>query len=347
MIYAKNIVELEPSTLEAYLEVDESGEYGIAIISTFFYHLDIHQIRLEKVGAVDIRLNHARWLAASILPQAQMLENTRIPIGIQLENRGIQDGLDDVGIIGIGITKDTTLEYQVAEDLSIGTHSWNVVIETDGDTSPEDNTDTLSFEISKDFYAWESMSDFNNTSNIIGSSIPAVFGTIYEIYQTDTLTAIRLGLGATTEQMEIGICLYKMKNNMSLGNPIFNLKLERGKESGLKDFHFAPVILEPGRYFIGAQQLGKSPINIGADMSKDGKILIMESDFLYEQDDLGYPCIRAVFSPQATLKPHDIVAVKFLSPTSDSAFYSHKKESQHYSSTMVVIQPKMSKWSFR
>lgn len=339
LIYAKDIVELEPSTLEAYLEVDESGEYGIAIISTFFYHLDLHQIRLEKVGAVDVRLNHAQWLAASTLPQAQMTENTRIPIGIQLENRGIQDcqvkisvmdekkQLQEIGSVslGKGITKDTTLEYQVAEDLSIGTHSWNVVIETDGDTSPEDNTDTLSFEISKDFYAWESMSDFNNTSNIIGSSIPAVFGTIYEIYQTDTLTAIRLGLGATTEQMEIGICLYKMKNNMSLGNPIFNLKVERGKESGLKDFHFAPVILEPGRYFIGAQQLGESPINIGADMSKDGKILIMESDFLYEQDDLGYPCIRAVFSPQATMKPHDIAAVKLLSPTSDSAFYSHEE----------------------
>lgn len=340
LMYCQDIVELELSMREKDFYVDETGEYGIAIMSTFFYSLHIHNVRITQVGDVDARLNQAVWMAAHTLPESQMVKGSKLPLGVSVENRGMQicqtkvilkDEKGNTWNIGEfpvkdGSVKDTLLSFELKQDLKEGTHRLMVEIETEGDESLIDNMDTLTFNVSKDYYAMENMNDFSDDSYIIGAGVPAIFGMIYEIYQPDTLTAIRLGLGSVSQNMDIGICLYKMNSGISLGEKIFNIQMERGTQAGLKDFTFAPVILKPGRYFVGAQQLGDSPINIGADMSDEGKIFIMESNFLYEQSDLGYPCIRPVFTPSSTLRQHDIAALGITSPITDSAFFSTKEK---------------------
>jgi len=132
--------------------------------------------------------------------------------------------------------------------------------------------------VSDSIFAWDNI-DGDFLDGVGYNGIPGAIGMIYEVKKADVLTSITLGLTENESTSNLGLAVYKVDDNLELGEMLFEVEHPRtnGNNAEGIPFDVPDTRLEPGKYFFELRQLDGNNISIAFDNDPAG--------FLYDNTD--------------------------------------------------------------
>ncbi|MDR2556445.1 MAG: T9SS type A sorting domain-containing protein, partial [Bacteroidales bacterium] len=195
--------------------------------------------------------------------------------------------------------KDTTILLGVeltehfAGDVNI---SITAAIAGNDDDVPGDNTVSIVKIISDSTFA------FDNTNSDLfmgfGTSAQVRVGIIYELSIPDTLTSVNVGFCPSDYDVNFGLAVYPVMDNLTVGNAYFSVQ-PRNVSGASHAYSVPQTILQPGRYFFEVRDLYQNSFYLASDADAKGHFYAKEASSLQlikiEDQGLGYIHVRPNF----------------------------------------------------
>jgi hypothetical protein len=154
--------------------------------------------------------------------------------------------------------------------------------------------------VSDSTFAWDYI-DWGFETGLGINGIPCSLGLLYELGKKDFLTSINVGLyereeGFPTDE-EFGLAVYKLNNNMTLGEIVYQVNHTRGtgNNNGGTTFAVPNIEMLPGKYFFEIRQLNEYNVAVAYDNEPDGYFYDNTDNYLTKINGFGYIHLRPNF----------------------------------------------------
>ncbi|MDR1368895.1 MAG: DUF2436 domain-containing protein [Dysgonamonadaceae bacterium] len=299
------------------LHITEAGEYVVGIFPKTIGDLAVYTTSITVVEEHDVRISKVESPVSFTrqTPQKQVAgEHTFI---VTLQNRGINAGVEtgsielkmnDEPIATENFTVDAGEEKIISLSatfpaLPVGSLNLDFIANMESDQNPEDNTLRMTKIVSDSTYALD-----NVDSNFIDYFGPnrEVVGLIYELKQKDVLTSINVGLVSEYTNLNFGLAVYSVDEDLVIGDPYFDVPALCEGGSSIA-FDVPDTELEPGKYFFSVRQLTSDNIFLTYDPDPNGYFYAVNNGVLDLIDGstyrLGFIHVRPNFGNTATALP--------------------------------------------
>ena len=319
-------------------EVEEDDHYAFAIQTFYLPTFYLQDIQIEKVDSYDLAVKELSLATPHRLPLRQLPES--IPAAVELENLGskditytlqfsangqvlaqnVQDSLPALSngtaetslsgfpSIGIGDTMNLYVKGSINDSLDANIHN---------------DTARSLFILSDTVMAYDRL-DFDRSivsAGAVGGDAPVWAGTVFNLARRDTLSSISLGLSYSTQKFNIGLAVYHWDAEKEIvGESLFDIEVERERESGLYTFPVPARSLDSGSYLFAFKQLGTQSANVLCDNMPGGLFYIFNSDTSVAQTQAGFLCLRANFGPAEIVAQRDAMLSGMEKPASRGIF---------------------------
>ncbi len=341
VVYEDSLVAIQPTETEVVVHIDREGDYSLALVADgteketgfFIFYLDVYAIQ-----QTDLQLYAVSTPLVPYVPQSHYLAESSH--GLKLVNHGQADISRFSASLSIGSQECFTQDYE--QTISVGdtvmvnlrgklpeagigekVNALHFDVGTDGEAFPDDNHYNLPVvHLTDTVFATEMLPKFNYG---VGSSSETFFGNVYTLTTRDTLTSISVGLAQdiSYQQRNLGVALYKLcDDGLTVDRLLWQGVTERGADEGLRLFVPAPMILEPGSYFVEVHQFTWNNIGVGIDYDTDYKLFYQRIDQqLRPIAGGGALVVRANFAHGAEAWQRDAGIKGFTRPVNTSAVF--------------------------
>lgn len=252
-----------------------------------------------------------------------------------VELNGSQLASVPVPEIGVGETATVSVAFSLT-GATAGTTvqpAFTVSINDETDMNEDNNTQTVSLEVTDGILAFDHTEDYSENSTI-GAGEDASMMAAIPIHLTaeDVITGISVGWGSVDNQ-DIILAAYKYDpesltedefygNVYELGQNILTEVVNQGSETGQIEYSITPKLLEPGDYMIA---VGVSGYCLISDNVSPGMLYVIDGDMIIDQAsaNLGTPAIRPIFG-EGEIAEIDYTVNAIVSPVGESILASNQ-----------------------
>ena len=156
-------------------------------------------------------------------------------------------------------------------------------------------------EVSDSTFAWDYIDTYFFDG--VGLDVPGSFGLVYELQKSDVLTSIDVGLldvsvfGYDYSEVEIGLAVYELYDNLGLGEKLFEVVYLRtnGYNEKALTFSVPETELAPGKYYFEVIQFDGTRMGVAFDVDPHGYFYWKNNNILTKVHNVGYIHIRPNF----------------------------------------------------
>ena len=318
------------------VECEESGVYSIAIVPEMSSgELYIRSIGISEKQDYDAGIVSVR--APSRIPAEQA---SKFIVTVSVSNDGskviesasvaIKSGTAEVGRakvedIEVGKVASVPVAVALADAVAGDMAELEVTVTIDGHES-EDTDDgnhaSKSVSITEDVLGYDFVDEgmYTDEYSIGTQSGTICCGVPFNLASEDVLTGISIGWDAADGQ-EIVLSVYEYDPaTLTLGKEIYSGIVPQGMEAGQIAYDIAPRLLEAGDYMAAVTFSG---LCLVSDMTADGMLYVLSSNYMMPQQGLGTPAIRTVFGEGNPLAK-DAVVVEIPKPANRGLFSANE-----------------------
>lgn len=325
---------------EKSFQVDIAGEYNFAIIDkTAHGSFYIKGATIKEMIPYDVCLTG--FSGPTMVPTEHLSAEEGILVNVSIRNAGIET-LDNVKV-----------DFNTQDNISMGSHTMSLgqagttvneefdingkfdagkeliikakaePMDVDEEDTTPDNTKEIGMLVSDSVLAYdhvtdEMLQDKFYSAGTAGGNITAA--SLFSIRIQDTLTGAIIGWNAEADGQEVEIGIWKYNAEDGSGQKLYTSKGTATQGGAWKTYEFPGLILEPGDYMLTAKFSGYI---LTVDNTDDGLVyILMDNKYFAQQEDLGFPSMRAVFGQGAIPVTKDLAAVSFIHPSHDGLYSS-------------------------
>ncbi len=322
--------------------IDEPDNYSFVIVnmSDEYVSLELGELTISEYLPYDLRLLDVRSPLTTYTPQVQFSDE--MTLHAVVVNRGAETMPDVRASLymgndllatsskGLDIASNDTIEVPVTVQFptpAIG-DLFNLTLHVNGtvnDDYDDDNRYVMStIEVTDTIYANENNASATSGLGMMGDQL--FIGNIYELAVADALTSVSVAWANVQDPtdpvvvMPVALAIYEVNDDMTVGRQLYFNESQRGM-GGWQNYDFAPMQLNPGRYYFEVQQLGIYNMGIGS-VSSNSKCCYQNVEGTLRQVPGGTLMIRANFANDAVIYNNDAGVVEFIYPRKKATLYS-------------------------
>lgn len=328
---------------EKDVRIDEPGEYNIWIVNDRSCGLCLNSFGFRTVYDYDVELVSAFSDIAAYTP----FQHTKGQKAYTVLLRNI--GLKTVTGSGLSLFAGEKKQFSVGKAFSLepgeekridfygslsvdecDTIRLHVEVEADqedGDLS-NNRRDLKQIVITDTVMAMENM---RYGTGIGQNDTECGFGNIFSLSETDTLTAVEVGLafdmsGQLDNHLKIGVFKLKEGSN-EIDYQIYSLPVLRPLGGRIYRYEMPYArVLEAGRYYVEVYQQSACNAMVMSEVDENSRCFMRQGDSLFEMDVNLSLLIRAVLNEGYPVKVSDVSVNGFVSPSVDSALFSKNEK---------------------
>lgn len=321
-----------------------TGNYSFAIVPKISQYgsyngsLYVAGIGVEKVAAHDVKM--AGYLPSigaktpavhAVAPRFEVAvanrgSNDEDEVKVKVSNGETEVGLSQGQTVKSGDTAYYVFTGRMAEP-AVGdevTLTFEAVMPSE-DAEKENNTGEWSFTATDELYAFdEALPGYYDG---IGTQ-KFIFGQIFTLAVTDTLTAMQFGwydLSKVYNQgFPVGLEIYPLDEAGKTGNSLLVYEFVRLLEGGVQEVEIPARVLPAGRYFVALRQLSDNNIALGFDDNPAGVFYALLNGRLEPMGGYGYIAMRAVFGKAAKVVERDMALLAMEKPRAKGVFAANE-----------------------
>ncbi|MDR0763191.1 MAG: T9SS type A sorting domain-containing protein, partial [Bacteroidales bacterium] len=293
------------------LNITESGDYMVAVVSVILGDVAIWHTSISEVKTHDVRMKNALLTESfpRIIPKDHFAGNKTIPVtvanrGMSAESGVVSASIDKTAVgekdFYIESYKDTVVPLAVnLYEHSVGDITVSIManINNNNDGTPDDNILLVDRIISDSIFAFDNTAD--NLSVGFGTgSLDIRVGLIYELSVADTLTSVNVAFCPSPYDVNFGLAVYPVNDNNTVGDAYFSI--QQRNVSGVSHSYSVPnTVLQAGRYFFEIRDLSQNSFYLASDVDPYGHFYVKEANSpqlsKIENQGLGYIHVRPNF----------------------------------------------------
>lgn len=318
----------------ASFKPEKSGNYTFAVVPiTCNQTLCLKDISISEISDYDIQMTNFAALphmipvehanntfnASVSIKNMGRLDVDKAKVSIEMKGEILGSKEFAIGKPEAEVTTDvemTVKGLKVKEEATF-TAKAQIVGQTDGNP---DNELSQTSTITDDLLAYDKITEemCSDENYIIGAESYLACGTLMQFTVKDTLTGISIMWGASEQNMQTDICIYKYDMEKAiLGEMIYSGNFEKGTEAGEKRYDLPALMLENGYYIVS---VGIQDYVLATDMDPNGILYIISDGTANIQKGLGFPGIRAIFGHNGNPNAKDAYIAEISKPAEKGLF---------------------------